>query len=103
MVENSELLRVSAFAGLPDDQIAWFISHAEDLRLKPGDSYFRQGDTVDAMFVVLEGQTQLRGEIGGDTVVIPVKAGDVTGGLPFSRMKQFSVTARAITPARILR
>ena len=25
MVEKSELLRVPAFADLPDDQIAWFI------------------------------------------------------------------------------
>src|SRR5713101_9099142 len=89
MVEKSELLRVPVFAGLPDDQIAWFIGHTEEVRLKPGDSYFRQGDPADAMFVVLEGQVQARGEIGGETVVISMKPGDVTGVLPFSRMKQF--------------
>src|SRR5580698_3367787 len=103
MVENSELLRVPVFAGLPDDQIGWFLSHSEDLRFKPGDSYARQGDPADAMFVVLEGQVQARGEIGGETVVIAMKQGDVTGVLPFSRMKQFTVGARAITDARVLR
>jgi signal transduction histidine kinase len=103
MVENSELLRVPVFAGLPDDQIAWFIGHTEEIRLKPGDSYFRQGDPADAMFVVLEGQVQARGEIGGETVAISMKAGDVTGVLPFSRMKQFTVGARAVTDARVLR
>jgi len=103
MVENSELIRVPAFADLPDDQIAWFIAQAEELHLKAGDTYFRQGDPADAMFVVLEGQLQVRGEIGGETVVIALKRGDVTGVLPFSRMKQFTVGARAVTDACVLR
>src|SRR5713226_7494470 len=103
MVEKSELLRVPVFVDLPDDQIAWFIGQAEELRLKAGDTYFRQGDPADSMFVVLEGQLQARGEIGGETVVIANKPGDVTGVLPFSRMKQFTVGARAVTDARVLR
>jgi len=103
MVENTELLRVPVFAGLPDDQIAWFLGQVEELSLKAGDSYFRQGDPADAMFVVLEGQVQARGEIGGETVVISMKPGDVTGVLPFSRMKQFTVDGRAVTDARVLR
>src|SRR6202030_293028 len=37
------------------------------------------------------------------TVVIAIKPGDVTGVLPFSRMKQFTVGARAVTDARVLR
>jgi signal transduction histidine kinase len=103
MVENSELLAVPAFAGLPDDQITWFISQAVDLPLKAGETYFREGDPADAMFVVLEGQLQVRGELGGEAVVILLKPGDVTGVLPFSRMKQFTVGTRAVTDARVLR
>jgi signal transduction histidine kinase len=103
MVEKSELLSVPAFADLPDDQIAWFISQSEEMRLKAGDQYFREGDPADAMFVVLEGQLQARGELGGETVVITMKAGDVTGVLPFSRMKQFTVGVRAVTDIRVLR
>ena len=103
MVEKAELLSVPAFADLPDDQIAWFISQAEEMSLGAGETAFRQGDPADAMFVVLEGQLQARGELGGETVVIPMKRGDVTGVLPFSRMKQFTVGSRAITAARALR
>jgi len=103
MAENSELLRVAVFAGLPDDQISWFIGYSEELSLKAGDAYFRQGDPADAMFVILEGQLQVRGELGGETVVLPIMPGDVTGVLPFSRMKQFTVGARAVTDARVLR
>lgn len=103
MVENSELLRLPVFAGLPDDQIAWFISAAVEARLQAGETYFREGDPADAMYIVLEGQIQVRGEIGGEAVVISLKPGDVTGVLPFSRMKQFTVGTRAMTDARVLR
>ncbi len=103
MVENSELLRVPVFEGLPDDQIAWFISQAQEFRYKAGDTYSREGDPADAMFVILEGQIELRGELGGETIAIPLKPGDVTGALPFSRMKQFTVTGRTVTNCRVLR
>jgi signal transduction histidine kinase len=103
MVEAAELRRVPMFADLPDDQIAWFISRSQELRLKAGDPYSRQGDPADAMFVILEGEFQARGELGGETFVFTTKPGDVTGVLPFSRMKQFTVSGRALTDGRALK
>src|ERR1700674_4766231 len=103
MIAKSELLRVPAFADLPDDQITWFLSQSQEMHLKAGDTYVRQGDPADSMFVILEGQFQWRGEIGGETVVLSGKPGDVTGVLPFSRMKQFTVSGRAMTDGRVLR
>jgi len=103
MVEPAELRHVPVFADLPDDQIAWFLSHSQELRVKVGDTYVRQGDPADAMYVILEGELQVRGERGGETFVFSIKPGDVTGVLPFSRMKQFTVTGRAETAARLLR
>jgi len=103
MADKSELLRVPAFAGLPDDQIAWFLGNSQEIHVAAGDTYVRQGDPADWMFVILEGQFQWRGELGGDTVIYSAKPGDVTGVLPFSRMKQFTVTGRALAEGRILR
>jgi CRP-like cAMP-binding protein len=103
MVDKSELLRVPVFADLPDDQIDWFISQSQEMKLNAGDVYIRQGDPADAMFVILEGQLQGRGELAGDTVTFSLKPGDVTGLLPFSRMKQFTVSGRAETDSRVLR
>ena len=103
MIEKSELLRVPAFADLPEDQIAWFLSQSQEMQVHAGEVYLRQGDSADAMYVILEGETQLRGEFGGETVVLSNKSGDVTGTLPFSRMKQFTVTGRAVTGGRLLR
>jgi signal transduction histidine kinase len=103
MVEKSELLHVPVFAGLPDDQIEWFISHAQELNIKRDEMIFRQGDPADAMFVFLGGQLQVRGELGGESVVIPVEPGAVTGVLPFSRMKQFTVGGKAVADSHLLR
>ncbi len=103
MVETSELLRIPIFADLPDDQVAWFISQSQELHLKAGDTYSRQGDPADAMFVILEGHLQGRGELGGETIILNLEPGDVTGLLPFSRMKQFKVSGRAETDSRALR
>ena len=103
MTEKSELLRVPVFADLPDDQIEWFISQSAEQFLKPGETYIRQGDPAENMFVMLEGEFEGRGEINGETIVFTTKPGDVTGVLPFSRMKRTPVTGRALSDGRLLR
>src|SRR5262249_32485517 len=99
----SELLRLEVFADLPEDQVAWFIAQSQEIALKPGEVYIYEGDPADAMFVILEGQLQARGELAGSLVTFVSEPGDVAGLLPFSRMKQFSVTVRALTISRALR
>lgn len=103
MATAQELLRFPAFADLPEDQIAWFLSQCREVNLKAGEVYAKQGDPPDAMFVLLEGAFEWRGDFGGEAVVIAGKVGDVTGALPFSRMKHFTVTGRTLTESRILR
>ena len=103
MVSAQELSRFSAFADLPEDQIAWFLSQSQEVNLKAGEVYARQGDPPESMFVLVEGEFEWRGEFGGETIAISGKVGDVTGALPFSRMKQFTVTGRSVSGGRILR
>lgn len=88
---------------MPDDQIEWFLSHVQEISLRAGEAFVRQGDPADWMFIFLEGLFQWRGEFGGDTVSLPVQAGEVSGVFPFSRMKQFTVTGRALTDGRLAR
>ncbi|MGH9545217.1 MAG: sensor histidine kinase [Terriglobales bacterium] len=103
MVEKSELLRIPAFEGLPDDQLDWFISQAQEINLKAGDTFLRQGTPADAMVVVLNGQQQMRGALGGEEVTLPLEPGDISGVLPFSRMKVTVMTGRAISDGRVLK
>jgi signal transduction histidine kinase len=103
MVNAAELRRVAVFSDLPDDQIDWFLGHAEEILLQAGENFVNQGDPANWLFVLLEGVYQWRGEFGGDTVVIPAQAGEVNGVYPFSRMKKFTVAGRALTEGRLLR
>jgi signal transduction histidine kinase len=103
MATPQELSRFSGFVGLPEEQIAWFLGQSKEVELKAGDVYAKQGDPPDAMFVLLEGDFEWRGEFNGQTIVMSAKVGDITGALPFSRMKQFTVTGRAVSKGRILR
>lgn len=103
MADKPELLRIPAFADLPDDQIEWFLSNSQEMHLAAGEVYARQGDPAEWMFVLLEGQFQWRGEFSGETIVFSSEPGEVTGMLPFSRMKQFTVGGRALTQGRILK
>jgi signal transduction histidine kinase len=103
MATKSELLRVPAFAELPDDQIEWFLDHSEEIRLHPGEAYIELGTPADAMFVMLEGQAHVRGQLGGQSIVFTFEPGEVGGRLPFSRMKQFTFSGRAAIESRILK
>ena len=98
-----KLRKVKAFADLSAEDIEWFLSRAEAMRAQPGDVVIREGDPAETMYVILEGELRARREIaGGDSMVFASRAGDVTGILPFSRMKVYTVTARALTPVLAL-
>src|SRR5579859_2464899 len=104
MADTRELLlQIPAFHELPEEQISWFLSQSQEVRLKAGQTYARQGDPADAMFVLLEGGFEARGDIAGEVVIRDLEAGSVTGVLPFSRMKRFPLAARATTEGRLLR
>jgi CRP-like cAMP-binding protein len=101
MVDKSELRRVPVFADLPDDQLDWFFGNSQELNVTAGDIYIRHGDPADRMFVILEGQFQWRDVLGA--VIYSAKPGDVTGVLPFSRMKRFNENFRVLARGRILK
>src|ERR1700690_2786513 len=103
MIEKADLLRVPTFEGLPDDQLDWFISQAEEILLKAGDTFLQQGTPAVSMIVVLEGQQQMRGALGGEAVTFPLEPPEISGLLPFSRMKVSVMTARAVSGGRILK
>jgi len=103
MKQISDLRKFEAFADLPDDQLEWFLDQCEELSLKAGDTYVRQNDPAENMFVILEGELQGRGEINGELLAFELEPGEITGLLPYSRMKTATVTGRAITESRVLR
>jgi signal transduction histidine kinase len=101
------LRRVHIFADLPDEQLQWFADNAEDHRFAADDVVFRKGDKPDVMVVYLEGEVHAYWDESDHDIVYIGRAGEqaseVSGMLPFSRMKEFTVTGRAVTDVRLLR
>ncbi|HEY8559812.1 MAG TPA: ATP-binding protein [Pyrinomonadaceae bacterium] len=102
------LRRVSAFSDLPAEQLEWFIDNSEEVEYDAGDFVFQKGDPPDWMVIYLEGEVQARwDEHNLDDFVYIARAGDpateISGKLPFSRMKEIEINGRAVVRTRVLR
>ena len=99
----AELVKIPVFQDQSSEELLWFISVSEERRAAPGEIIMREGDSPDYMLVMLEGEMRARSEHGPvDGPVFTIKSGDVTGMLPFSRLKVISVTGRAVVPSHFL-
>ena len=101
---EAALRQIEIFSDLRDDQLQWFASNSEELSFSPGDVLIHEGDPADALYVLIEGEIRGRKESGGaDSPGFIGRAGQVLGMLPFSRMTQFPLTARATSSVWLLR
>ncbi|MGC1482882.1 MAG: ATP-binding protein [Candidatus Acidiferrum sp.] len=98
-----KLCKVHVFEDQPHDDLLWFISQCMEQRAAVGEIIMREGDPPDFMMIMLEGEMRARAEHGSaDGPVFTIGAGDVTGMLPFSRLKVINVTGRAVLPSHYL-
>jgi signal transduction histidine kinase len=99
----AELLKIRVFEDQPREELLWFISQCQEHRVATGEIIIREGDMPEFMMVMLEGEMRARSEHGSaDGPVFVASAGDITGMLPFSRLKVISVTGRAVLPSHFL-
>src|SRR5215468_5870941 len=100
----AEIKTFEVFQGLADEDLEWFVEQCIVADYAPGDVIVKEGQPAEFMFVVLQGEFTGRVETAGaDGPVFHIKAGAVTGLLPYSRMKQITVTSRADTELRLLK
>lgn len=100
----SELKAIDVFEGMSDENLEWFVEHSEEVNYSQGELISTEGTPAEYMFVVLKGEFTGRQESAGpDGPVFHIKAGAVTGLLPYSRMKRSKITSRADTNLRLLK
>ena len=103
MVSLDDLRTVPILEGLDEDSLNWLAEHFEDIHLEKGEALIVPGDAADRLFITLEGKIQsLVQRDGQESVSFVMEPGQVTGMLPYSRMKVFRATARAVVPSRVL-
>src|SRR5947199_1630600 len=96
------LRRVSLLADLAEAEIGWLAEHAEEIHLADGEVTSREGEPAERMSIVLAGELMGRRERGAEAARIFIaRAGEITDLLPFSRMRVWPSTVRAVGPTRL--
>ncbi|MEO6444853.1 MAG: hypothetical protein ABIZ91_01545 [Gemmatimonadaceae bacterium] len=73
---------------LPRSELAWLAEHGEVHTLKAGTIVARKGERIEYRWIILDGHVAAQADRGGGPRrVADWYAGDVTGMLPYSRMK----------------
>jgi len=96
-----DLRKVGVLADLPPDHLAWLAEKLEERHFEPREIIAREGDPLDHLTVVLEGEIRIQRGSGPDALIFLVHAGQITGMLPYSRLTHYGGTAQAVLPTRV--
>ncbi|HET9794777.1 MAG TPA: ATP-binding protein [Thermoanaerobaculia bacterium] len=107
MTDNEELVdrlaRHRALAAAPREELAWLASHGSIRKLKTGDVLLTKNEPVENLWVLLSGRVAIFVDRGaGPHKMMEWREGDVTGLLPYSRLKNPPGDSIAQEPSEIL-
>ena len=107
MTDNEELVdrlaRHRALAAAPREELAWLASHGAIRKLKTGDVLLTKNEPVENLWVLLSGRVAIFVDRGaGPHKMMEWREGDVTGLLPYSRLKNPPGDSIAQEPSEIL-
>lgn len=96
-----DLRKIEVFADLPQEQLDWLVKHFEERLFQVGEIMGREGEPLDHLIVILEGEIRIQRGGGSGETIFNGYAGGVTGLLPYSRLTTYGGTSRAVLPTRI--
>lgn len=79
--------RISSLHGLSFEERLWLARNGEEVAAEPGQILFEEGAPADRMILILKGEIHVRRHGGGPMELFIGRSGQMTGLLPFSRMK----------------
>jgi signal transduction histidine kinase len=92
------LRQVAPLAGLTDQEYLWLATNGTERFVDANTTLFGQGEPADHMIILLKGEVQVQRDRSGAAPVLFIgRAGQITGLLPFSRMKTWG--GRGVTTA----
>ena len=92
------LERVTPLQGLSFEDRLWLARHGEECVAQAGDILFEEGTPADRMLLMLKGEIHVQRQHGGAMALFIGRTGQMTGLLPFSRMKASGGQGVAVTP-----
>ncbi len=92
------LERIGPLHGLPLEDRLWLARHGEEFVANTGDVLFEEGAPAERMMLLLKGEIHVRRQHGGPMALFIGRSGQMTGLLPFSRMKGYGGQGFAASP-----
>jgi signal-transduction protein with cAMP-binding, CBS, and nucleotidyltransferase domain len=83
------LERIVPLQGLPREQLEWLAGRGVEVRVKGGEILFEEGEPAEHMMLILKGEIHVRRTHSGTMALFIGRSGQLTGLLPFSRMKGY--------------
>lgn len=93
------LTKVAQLQGLTPEEYEWLALHSDEVFAEPGAIVFHEGDPAHKMQILLKGEVHVRREHGGPVSLFIGRSGQITGLLPFSRMKTYGGVGYAASEA----
>ena len=81
------LRTISLLDGLTEEEYTWLATHGTERVARDRNLIFRENQPADNMVIILKGEVQVRRRHSGPMALFIGRAGQITGKLPFSRMK----------------
>src|SRR5579875_3245957 len=91
------LKRVSALHGMEEAEYEWLATHGVERFAEAGTTIFREGEPATEMTIMLKGEVHVRREHGPSALWIG-RSGQISGLLPFSRMKTYGGHGYTVAP-----
>src|SRR5580692_1366982 len=89
---------IGPLSGLPFDERMWLARNGHEMIANSGDILFEEGAPAEHMVLILKGEIHVRRQHGGPMALFIGRTGQMTGVLPFSRMKTYGGQGFAISP-----
>ena len=97
VAEIVEALRtIDSFDGFTDAEYTWLAEHGIERRSPNGAMLFREGDPPFGMNIMLKGEVHIRRAQSGSMAFFIARMGQISGILPFSRMKGYGGSGFAV-------
>ncbi|HTD96976.1 MAG TPA: hypothetical protein VK627_08600, partial [Edaphobacter sp.] len=99
LLQIVEALRtISPLDGLTEQEYAWLATHGNERVGEDRSLLFRENEPAVNMNFILRGEVQVRRRHNGPIALFIGRAGQMTGKLPFSRMKGYGGDGFAVGP-----
>ena len=105
MVSAKLLKKNPLFEGLSDDGLGKFMEICTEKEYREGDTVFSKGDKAEHLFILYEGECEVKVALGGTLeyyTVYRLKPGEIFGEIGFVERSERSATVKCAKNAKVL-